>query len=695
MKLPQSKLPIVVNNDLCDKSFSIGDESFIFDILRSKMYSDPIGSICREVSCNARDAMREAGRAEIPIKITLPTTLEPYFKVEDTGIGISPDRIENIFIKYGISSKRDTNELSGAFGLGSKVPFSYSDSFNIITIFDKIKYNYSCYIDETKVGKLALLFQEPTTERNGTEIQIPVKKEDFYLFIDSTRKACEYWDVKPIIKGTTINWTDRVILLKGDTWAIESELSYNRKVKVIVDGIEYPLDIYHIDPTSKFKINLPRYIKGNAILYFKNGEVSLSASREQLYFDDQTKQIIIHRLQTMSEEINKTIQDQISACPTFWQANALLLNTIRKNIIENTNDTIWKKFVWNDARMAPDSGFGVGANTLYYFKRNNTKHSKYGGNHKSTITFEENTDIYLNDCDIDRPTYRHIKKAFENTELDGLYVVQLHKDYKIEDLNQAFHFDLMGHKKLSSIFTKNPKPAPKKDRLVVFYFDRWKFTQASLKSIKEDKNKKILCQLTLDSDNPSIKLIKVNDRLINVSHLSLFNKLGDISFYGILDTVSKDKIKNTFSDCESLKTFFDRDVFGEGRDFVKNQFFKGLFPNNRLMYIRNYFSTLKIADPESLYLKYLECDELIFNSKGQNGSGHEMIRLYECVYGEITDETLAQYAKDHPEYNLSGYVAKCKIKYPMLSYVSDQSMHGAVLKDMITYINQMDSLEQK
>ena len=50
-----------------EAQFSIdGDSEVIFDILRSKMYSDKIGAVCREVASNSRDANREAGRGHIP-----------------------------------------------------------------------------------------------------------------------------------------------------------------------------------------------------------------------------------------------------------------------------------------------------------------------------------------------------------------------------------------------------------------------------------------------------------------------------------------------------------------------------------------------------------------------------------------------------------------------------------------------------
>ena len=86
----------------------------------------------------------------------LPNTLDWNYRIKDFGPGISPDRMSNIFIQYTASTKRDDNVQTGGFGLGAKTPFAYSNSFVIVTVMNGIKYQYNCYIDETKVGKLAL-----------------------------------------------------------------------------------------------------------------------------------------------------------------------------------------------------------------------------------------------------------------------------------------------------------------------------------------------------------------------------------------------------------------------------------------------------------------------------------------------------------------------------------------------------------
>ena len=96
---------------LTDDKMSIRDQDMhiVINILRSKMYSNPIRTIVQEVGSNARDAMREHGNADKPIRIKLPDNRDNSFYIQDFGVGVSPDRMKNVFINYGASTKRDTD----------------------------------------------------------------------------------------------------------------------------------------------------------------------------------------------------------------------------------------------------------------------------------------------------------------------------------------------------------------------------------------------------------------------------------------------------------------------------------------------------------------------------------------------------------------------------------------------------------
>ena len=116
-----------------EMSFKIDQESgIIYDILRSKMYRDPISSIVREIASNARDANREASKEKESIKVyfendgdngcDLFTFDSVTINFKDSGFGMNPEKVKEIYLVYGNSDKRQTDALTGGWGLGAKTP---------------------------------------------------------------------------------------------------------------------------------------------------------------------------------------------------------------------------------------------------------------------------------------------------------------------------------------------------------------------------------------------------------------------------------------------------------------------------------------------------------------------------------------------------------------------------------------------
>ncbi|MFW6273018.1 MAG: ATP-binding protein, partial [bacterium] len=179
--------------------FGIRSENMglILDILRSKMYKDPINSICREISTNSRDANIENNKRSHPVEISIDEDLfnenELTSSFKDFGKGIDPDRMENIFMQYGSSTKRATNSQAGGFGLGAKTPFAYSDTFYIRTISNGNEYIYVAAIENNDCGKMFCMVENKTSEKSGTTITIPIKNADRCSFEKCVYTNTIFW----------------------------------------------------------------------------------------------------------------------------------------------------------------------------------------------------------------------------------------------------------------------------------------------------------------------------------------------------------------------------------------------------------------------------------------------------------------------------------------------------------------------
>lgn len=274
-------------------NFGISDVRLVVDIL-SKLYAYPIRTLVQEYICNGRDAMRELGTwGLIPIEITVPNTLDPVFKVRDYGVGITPERMENIFVNYGSSTKRNTNTQTGGFGIGAKSAFSYTDSFTITSFVNGNKYIYVAHLADD--GGVNLISKESTSERNGVEISIGVKPKDIPEFRNAVQRCVRFWQ-EPIkfIGSKDIHQLSPTLTL-GNMTVYDSHGSESRTI-YLIDGIEYDL----MKEEGNYRGYIYNYYNykrdtelhsGNSIvaLNVNNGHFKIASSRERLENNDQNK----------------------------------------------------------------------------------------------------------------------------------------------------------------------------------------------------------------------------------------------------------------------------------------------------------------------------------------------------------------------------------------------------------------------
>ena len=113
-------------------SLDMDSAQILMQMLSKNLYSDEVGSAVRECASNALDSHRRAGVTD-PIIVSLRVVDTGWeFSVEDFGIGLNHQDVENIISKYGKSTKRDSANELGMMGLGFKAPLAYCSSFYFV-----------------------------------------------------------------------------------------------------------------------------------------------------------------------------------------------------------------------------------------------------------------------------------------------------------------------------------------------------------------------------------------------------------------------------------------------------------------------------------------------------------------------------------------------------------------------------------
>jgi len=305
-------------------NFGISESGKMFRILSDGMYKDKIGSMVRELSSNARDAHVDTNQADKPFVIHLPNAFEPWFSVTDFGSGISAEDIFKVLCVYGESTKDQTNDAIGAFGLGAKTPYAYTDNFTVRSRFEGMERLYTASIDSSDMPVMNLQMEQETTESNGFQITVSVSDSDFNRFKDKTIEQLKFFPVKPTVENcSNFEWEDTTVDI-----AYESDLvtMYNggwggavNGLMVIQGGVGYPVDIDLLDGIDKTTQQFAEALKEkSAVMEFAIGDIDVTAPRENISYVKRTIDNIIARIAEVAKSMSREVFVEVSKEPSIW-----------------------------------------------------------------------------------------------------------------------------------------------------------------------------------------------------------------------------------------------------------------------------------------------------------------------------------------------------------------------------------------
>ncbi|AYD82598.1 protector from prophage-induced early lysis [Escherichia phage T2] len=292
----------ILGNGSKSKAFSITASPKVFKILSSDLYTNKIRAVVRELITNMIDAHALNGNPEKFI-IQVPGRLDPRFVCRDFGPGMSDfdiqgdDNSPGLYNSYFSSSKAESNDFIGGFGLGSKSPFSYTDTFSITSYHKGEIRGYVAYMDgDGPQIKPTFVKEMGPDDKTGIEIVVPVEEKDFRNFAYEVS-----YIMRPFKDLAIINSLDREIDYFpdfDDYYGVNPERYWPDRggLYAIYGGIVYPIDGVIRDRNWLSIRNEVNYIK------FPMGSLDIAPSREALSLDDRTRKNIIERVKELSEQ---------------------------------------------------------------------------------------------------------------------------------------------------------------------------------------------------------------------------------------------------------------------------------------------------------------------------------------------------------------------------------------------------------
>jgi hypothetical protein len=518
-----------------EMKLSDSSDALIFQMFINNKYSNPIGSVVREITSNCFDSHVEAGvNSPVLIKKSFDEESNTYrISFVDFGMGLSPDRIKKIYGVLFESTKRDDNSQIGGFGIGSKTPLAYKrrigygsseydNSFFVVTNYNGTKYYYCIYESNFK-PVINPLYEEPTDEINGTEVIVPVLKSDIDRFETEIIKQLYYFENIVFEGFTNTKINNDYTILNADNFLFRG-WEVSRYAHVCLGRVAYKID-YSVLDLNESEYQFPVAIK------FNIGDLSVNDSREQLDYSEATINLLKKKLKELKQEfvdlLSKqcdniiTLEDYFNSVKNKMVLNLTPTQTIDMNFMSNNVTVKYKNFKYNQFEHFPNDEtlFGLffnstimGARETRYDVRNRRGFNR---NYESIKSF---TSLYYLEGEYKR---NNLKLSYLKSINNRYYLIRKNEVFNDNAIQKLFKNPLYTIDDVRDIMDEYWEIIKKnaKDFDAVEVPEDFKLERKRRKAIEGE----IVVNIVSDSNN-------INSERVKIAHLADFN--GTI-FYGV------------------------------------------------------------------------------------------------------------------------------------------------------------------
>lgn len=300
----EDKIKVGISKSKADKMFNILLEN----------YSNARAAMIREYTSNAWDAHAEL-KTDEPVILQINYDDGGWFvEIIDVGVGMSKEFMEEKFSMLLESTKEDTDDLIGGWGIGSKSGLAYTDQVQITSIKEGYKVEYLLFRETTGSPNMLLTSEEETEEHSGTTIKIYLKEGNRhydskeYSYYDEhefvaklAAKELAYFDNVYFkfyahnlkIKRIADNYNKGKIF-EGKHFKYRTDMQYSTDMHIVLGKVAYPIAWKELEVKP---VNIPVGVK------FDIGELMVNMTREQIRYSDEAKKLIKARLELVKQEL--------------------------------------------------------------------------------------------------------------------------------------------------------------------------------------------------------------------------------------------------------------------------------------------------------------------------------------------------------------------------------------------------------
>jgi hypothetical protein len=291
------------------ESFGVTNDPILMGMLSTGLYQKPMRTMIQETMFNAWDAHRMGKCQDKAIDIYINDT--SGLIIRDYGPGIHKNEIHPIYCIYGNSTKRDNDELTGGFGLGSKSPYAYADSFTVTSHHDGFKgmYIMNRVSEENQGGPgRSVIFEDIPTTESGLVVTIPFKNDkDMTLAYDFIKDILYLSGIKARIhfKNKAPEEIFNETVPFGE-WVVNDQIQEGQ-IFAVYGGVRYEIindDAYETE--FRFVRKMANLL-GNIYIGFKASTLTPLPSREGLNLNERTVATIKNQLEMMEENFRQML----------------------------------------------------------------------------------------------------------------------------------------------------------------------------------------------------------------------------------------------------------------------------------------------------------------------------------------------------------------------------------------------------